>query len=247
MHYEAEKPLHVCLPAYTVKTRIVRKRDPEEKKQMPVACLLPRTAGNTANLEKITFAVTFPGPVSLMGWTPDFGNQRYGEYEWPTMALQKSVEEGEWPILPSHKVIPLESKCLTCLQTGLQYADYVSHAVSAVHSGRSYFVKAYQDNAEDFARCRLYKEDGTNDTPVTWIFQILMGAPGAEVTLFSFKLCYDFHFAGHKAAQVGIHPSQFAVRSLQAQHQPHHRVSNYSSNTDNREESLHRRHLCVSQ
>lgn len=59
----------------------------------------------TANLEKVTFAVIFPGPVSLMGWTPDSGNKRFGNYQLPTEALKKSVEEGKWPILPSHKVI----------------------------------------------------------------------------------------------------------------------------------------------
>lgn len=98
-----------------------------------------------------------------------------------------------------------------------------------------------------FARCGLYKEASTNDNPVTWIFQILVGAPDAstpslpEVILFSLKLCYDFQFAGHKAAQVGIHPLQFAVMSL-----PHQGASTYSSSTD-WEESLHRQSLCVSQ
>lgn len=91
---------------------------------------------------------------------------------------------------------------------GLQYlsTDYTLHLVSAGHSGHRYFVKVYQHDPKDFARCGLYKEAGTNDNPVTWIFQVLLGAPDAstlslpEVVLFSMKLCYDFQFAGHKAA-----------------------------------------------
>ena len=222
---EAEKPLHVCLPAYTVKTRIV-KPSKVNSKQVPVAYLLPQRANNSEKLQEIKHVLTFPGPVSLKGWSPDSGHKRYGHFQWPTDQIMKGVLDGQWPILPSSKLMPSEGKHsphpLTQEWAYLP-ADRVFHLVFAGHCGFRYLVKLYQHNAENFASSGVYKEGGINS--VTWSLQILLDPPGGvsslpEVTLFSLTLSYDFHFADCKAVRVSHNAVKYAALSLQAGPQP---------------------------
>lgn len=65
-----------------------------------------------------------------------------------------------------------------------------------------------QQNPADFAQGEQHRINGMKHTPVTWILQFQQIPPIANMGIqaqepFYMELCYDFRFAGHKAAEVG--------------------------------------------
>lgn len=86
---------------------------------------------------------------------------------------------------------------------------------------RKFELMIHQDKPIDFVRQNLKRHaNGTNWTPVTWtlqfqeIPQIAYMGPEAAVQPLHMMLCYDFQFAGHKAAEVGQVIKKFALKSL---------------------------------